>query len=207
MSDTRSCSRCGRPLAPGSILGLCPACVLAGMESGEPAEGPDDLLPFLNPQHGPAVPEAPGRYTGRREFARGGMGRILLARDECLGREIVIKELLGKAQGRFHAARPLQESTPAVARFLREARIAGQLEHPSIVPVHELGCREDGTLYYTMKHVRGVSLSQVIEQAPSLDERLKLLLHCCRLNHFPLLLFANTHNYFCQNTPSPTKCI
>ena len=50
----------------------------------------------------------------------------------------------------------------SVARFLDEARITGMLEHPNIVPVHELGVDEEGQLYYTMKFVRGVTLAEVI---------------------------------------------
>ena len=60
-------------------------------------------------------------------------------------------------------------------RFLQEARITGQLEHPSIVPVYELGHREDGTLYYTMKLVRGTTLRQACRGAATMAERLELL--------------------------------
>jgi serine/threonine protein kinase len=68
-------------------------------------------------------------------------------------------------------------SGAVIARFLQEARITGQLEHPSIVPVYELGHRKDGALYYTMKLVRGKSLSKAIREAGSLRERLMLLPH------------------------------
>ena len=64
-----------------------------------------------------------------------------------------------------------------MARFLQEARITGQLEHPAIVPVYELGHRKDGSLYYTMKLVRGRTLAQAIREADTLRERLKLLPH------------------------------
>ena len=60
-------------------------------------------------------------------------------------------------------------------RFLREARITGQLEHPNIVPVHELGRREDGTLYYTMKLVRGHTLADALEDCEDLEQRLRYL--------------------------------
>ena len=96
--------------------------------------------------------EHPGRYRRVGEIGRGGMGRVILALDEHLGREVAMKELL--TQGGAPAA---GMSVGAVARFLREARITGQLEHPSIVPVHELGQRADGTIYYTMKRIRGRS--------------------------------------------------
>ena len=107
------------------------------------------------------------------------MGRVLLAHDEHLGRDIALKELLphpvsgSPGQG----ASPVRLAVPHVARFLQEARITGQLEHPAIVPVYELGYRRDGTLYYTMKLVRGKTLSQAIREAGSFQERMKLLSH------------------------------
>ncbi len=64
-----------------------------------------------------------------------------------------------------------------MSRFLREARVTGQLEHPSIVPVYEIGTKEDGTPYYTMRLVRGATLSSAIRTAKSLHDRLRLLPH------------------------------
>jgi len=63
----------------------------------------------------------------------------------------------------------------SLVRFLREARVTGQLEHPNIVPVYEVGRRQDGTLYYTMKLVRGRTFSTALRGCKSLDERLALL--------------------------------
>ena len=62
-------------------------------------------------------------------------------------------------------------------RFLREARITAQLEHPNIIPVHELGRRDDGTVYYTMKRVRGQTLGDALADCQSLGDRLELLGH------------------------------
>lgn len=132
-----------------------------------------------------ATREQPGRYRGPRdpsgqhepepvELGRGGIGRVLMAYDGHIGREIAIKELMRKGA-------PLTEADSrasiATARFLREARLTGQLEHPNIVPVYELGQRADGTLYYTMKVVRGAHLGTALEKAKTLAERLKLLKH------------------------------
>lgn len=113
------------------------------------------------------------RYQDPREVARGGMGRILLARDATLGRNVALKEILSGAAG-----------AEEVERFLREARITGQLEHPNIVPVHELGQRADGRMYYTMKMVRGETMEKRLAAATrdarlgaaeKLERRLKLL--------------------------------
>src|SRR5207302_10201490 len=71
----------------------------------------------------------------------------------------------------------------ASARFLREARITGQLDHPNIVPVYELGQHPDGTYYYTQKLVRGVTLKKVLAQASTAAERLKLLSHFADICH------------------------
>lgn len=201
MSDYRKCTSCGKELR-GSLGGsVCSRCLLQGvhevLSSGIAAapSGPplptEETVPgpvpmaragYGNPDMAHAAREAPGRYTAKREHARGGMGRILLAHDEQLGRDVIIKELLAEVKAETAGEpvtpeRPLRETTPMAARFVREARIAGQLEHPGIVPVHELGLRENGDLYYTMKFVRGRSMSEALRQASGLVERLKLLPH------------------------------
>jgi len=88
------------------------------------------------------------RYGFRRIHAAGGIGRIWLARDHQLDRDVAIKELLPE-----NAA-----DAKTVARFLREARLTGQLEHPGIVPVYELASRERAP-FYAMRFVRGRTLS------------------------------------------------
>jgi WD40 repeat protein len=107
--------------------------------------------------------EEPGRYSMREERGRGGMGRVLIAFDEHLGREVAFKELLGGVD------------REAAQRFLREARITGQLEHPNIVPVHEVGQSASGALYYTMRLVRGRTLTEALGECWTLAERLRHL--------------------------------
>jgi WD40 repeat protein/serine/threonine protein kinase len=145
---------------------------------------PEVTIPLKEevPDEVPGVIENEGRYTNQSEHARGGMGRILMVHDEYLGREIALKELLPHmgSQDETPAGSepsPVRFSTAVIARFLQEARITGQLEHPSIVPVYELGHRHDGALYYTMKLVRGRSMSRAIRDAETLRERLDLLPH------------------------------
>ena len=127
----------------------------------------------------PGVSEVPGRYTLRSEHARGGMGRVLLVHDEHMGRDIALKELLPELLEGSGADKetPVRKSMPIMARFLQEALITGQLEHPAIVPVYELGNRANGTIYYTMKLVRGQSLSQALRAVEDLPQRLELLPH------------------------------
>jgi serine/threonine-protein kinase len=90
------------------------------------------------------------RYTLTRLHAKGGIGQVWVARDTTLGREVALKELRPEGSGN-----PI-----AWARFLEEARITGQLEHPGIVPVYELkGQAQDQQPFYTMRFIRGRTLS------------------------------------------------
>ena len=83
--------------------------------------------------------------------AKGGIGQVWLARDDDLGREVALKEI-----------RTDKSSEAAIwARFVEEARITGQLQHPGIVPVYELARRsEDQRPFYTMRFVRGRTLRE-----------------------------------------------
>jgi serine/threonine-protein kinase len=98
-------------------------------------------------------PQGRGRYTLTRLHATGGIGQVWLAHDDDLGRDVALKEL-----------RPERQDHPAArARFLEEARVTGQLEHPGIVPVHELVRPADGQPFYTMRLVRGRTLAEAIK--------------------------------------------
>jgi serine/threonine-protein kinase len=81
----------------------------------------------------------------------GGMGEVVSATDERFGREVAIKRM------RF-------DSPELVARFLREAKIQARLEHPAIVPVHELGNDASGRPYFVMKQLRGTTLALILQQ-------------------------------------------
>ena len=119
------------------------------------------------------TPEADDRYRmSGTELGRGGIGRVLVAQDRHLGRDVAIKELLPAA---YTAG--ANDSSGDIKRFLREARITGQLEHPSIVPVYELGQRDDGSIYYAMRLVRGRTLRQAIDEAENFQDRMALLRH------------------------------
>lgn len=135
----------------------------------------------------PVTPECADRYVlvhgpdGSCEIGRGGIGRVVVVHDLHVGRDIALKELLAPAASNDPAV--TDPSSPFVQRFVREARVTGQLEHPNIVPVYELGQRFDGTLYYTMKLVRGRTLAEALREAKTLDDRLKLLSHYADLCH------------------------
>ncbi|HEV8322183.1 MAG TPA: SUMF1/EgtB/PvdO family nonheme iron enzyme [Myxococcota bacterium] len=102
-----------------------------------------------------------GRYMVGPEIGRGGMGRVHLAVDCDLGRTVALKTLHPGGK----------KSREVLARFLEEAQATGQLEHPNIVPVHDLGLFSDGTVYFTMKLVRGRTLHQIIRLLAAGDHR------------------------------------
>src|SRR5439155_5812272 len=95
-----------------------------------------------------------GRYQLQGEIARGGMGAILRGRDVDLGRELAIKVLLES-----------QRHNPEVLRrFVEEAQIGGQLQHPGVVPVYELGAFPDRRPYFAMKLVKGLTLASLLRE-------------------------------------------
>jgi serine/threonine protein kinase len=117
------------------------------------------------------------RYELRHEVARGGMGVVYLARDRELARDVALK-VIG-----VHAA-----DADTAARLRREARILARLEHPGIVPVHDVGELPDGRVYYAMKLVSGKRLDELLASGLPLRERLRLLLRICEP-----VAFAHAH--------------
>jgi WD40 repeat protein/tRNA A-37 threonylcarbamoyl transferase component Bud32 len=121
---------------------------------------------------GPADPEAPAlaevpeseRYSLGQLLGRGGMGEVRAVVDRRLQREVARKHLL-------------DESEASRRRLAREAWLTAHLEHPGIVPIHDLGRTPDGRTYYTMRLVRGRSLARALEAAPDLEARLSLVRH------------------------------
>jgi WD40 repeat protein/serine/threonine protein kinase len=110
------------------------------------------------------------RYTLEGEIARGGMGVIRRIWDEDLRRPLAMKVILGRARACSSAGTPSSEAR-RVARFVEEAQVTGQLDHPGVVPVHELGLDPEGRLYFTMKLVKGRSLKEVFDLVAERKER------------------------------------
>ena len=107
----------------------------------------------------PATPEGSwGRYQLQGEIARGGIGVVLMGRDVDLGRDLAIKVLLESQR----------DNPEVVSRFVEEAQIGGQLQHPGIVPVYELGACPDRRPYFTMKLIRG---GRTLVAAPARSHR------------------------------------
>jgi serine/threonine-protein kinase len=203
MQPVLSCLECDQPLAPDARRGLCPACLIrfgvdsdpnltVGPDSGLPLTvggsvvqalraGPPDLPHILLREpneeedspvlriasaEAPPIPGATGRYQIFGEIARGGIGAILRGRDVDLGRNLAIKVLL---EG--HAGNPV-----ILQRFIEEAQIGGQLQHPGIVPVYEVGRFADGRPFFTMKLVKGQTLAKFLEDRADSRQDLPRLL-------------------------------
>ena len=143
------------PTSPGRVLeslahsiGSIPRVLL-------PDTTPDDRdVAVIKPSSDEMPP--PGRRGDRYqlfgEIARGGMGAVLKGRDADLGRDLAVKVLL-----EAHREKP-----ELVRRFVEEAQIGGQLQHPGIVPVYELGTFADSRPYFTMKLVKGRTLAALL---------------------------------------------
>ena len=112
------------------------------------------------------VPQGRGNYQLLGEIARGGMGVILKGHDTDLGRDVAVKVLDGE----------LAKNAAIVQRFVEEAQIGGQLQHPGIVPVYELGLMAGDVPYFTMKLVKGRTLAALLlERKSPADDRGRLL--------------------------------
>ena len=136
----------------------------------------------------PAFSNDYSKYQRFRKLGSGGKGDLQTCFDESLGRTVVYKSLRSD----------LADNVRERRRFLREARIAAQLQHPNTVPIYEIGRDPEGTLYYTMKRVVGRNLFEILvalyRQEPDtltlfpLDRRLDILVQACHA-----LAYAHTH--------------
>jgi serine/threonine protein kinase/WD40 repeat protein len=140
-----------------------------------PPPGETDLVPV----------EREGQYARLTELGRGGQSIVWRALDRFVGREVALKELTSPG-----AEQSSGSTRAAQARFLREARLTAQLDHPGIVAVHELAKRPDGTLYSAQKLVRGRTLKAALAQCRTLSQRLELLPHL--VNAAQTMAYAHT---------------
>ena len=166
-----------RDLSAGSAqAGELPACPPSDEAEAEPLSGYEATMELEESPEEEEQPEEGGvaaleaeleqtrrprlPYQAQKELARGGMGAIILARDKAIQRELAVKVM-----------RPqIADSEEHRLRFLEEAQVTGQLEHPNIVPIHELGKDADGNLYFTMKLVKGKSLGEILKELKSVGE-------------------------------------
>jgi len=104
--------------------------------------------------------QAQSMFEVQRELARGGLGRVSIAHDLQVGRDVAIKEMLPRRV----------QSAERTERFLLEAQVTGQLEHPGIVPIYAIGMTPSGQPFYTMKLIAGRTLADLIHRYHLLEE-------------------------------------
>ncbi|MAQ18554.1 MAG: hypothetical protein CMN30_27625 [Sandaracinus sp.] len=129
-----------------------------GLGSRSGAWGEGELGAKLTPTD---VLDIEARFELGDSLGAGGMGEVLRCRDRRIGREVALKRLL-----------PGQYTPELLRRFMREARVQGRLQHPSIVPVHELGVDPRGNPYFVMKRVRGRTVSEILTRQSKGDPRM-----------------------------------
>src|SRR5881275_1324267 len=187
----RICRKCGAKIFSDAPKGLCTACVfetalgifpdaVAGVDS---SAGSLDELSCDNAKPTSGVKEAVraatmlgelGDYELLEEVGRGGQGVVFRARQKSLNRTVALKVIiLGQWARKAH-----------VKRFRLEAEAAAHLEHPGIVPIHEVGER-DGSCYFSMKFIEGGQLDEVARREPiPIRRAVELMANVARTVHY-----------------------
>ena len=129
--------------------------------------GDETMVPTWGAGMGTVALPDPGYQIGTL-IGRGGMGEVVAAHDQRIGRDVAVKRIRSKT--------PTHD---AVTRFLREARIQARLDHPAIVPVYELGTEADGRPYFTMKRLAGTTLQKRLAEGGSPQPLLRAFVDVC----------------------------
>src|SRR5213596_3120613 len=197
----RICGKCGAKVFSDAPKGLCTACVLetalgifpdapvAGVDSSAEASakaddpGRVDELSRDNAKPTSGVKDAVravtllgelGDYELLEEIGRGGQGVVFRARQKSLNRTVALKVIsLGQWASKAH-----------LKRFRLEAEAAAKLEHPGIVPIHEVGER-DGSCYFSMKFIEGGQLDEIVRREPMpIRPAVELIVKVARTVHY-----------------------
>ena len=173
------CGKCAAKIPSGARQGVCPACLLEtgfGLLYGE-EENAADQEPMPRRSHG--APQVKmlgdfGDYELLGEIGRGGQGVVYRAHQKSLNRTVALKVIgLGPWATEAH-----------LKRFRREAEAAANLDHPFIVPIHEVGDR-DGCCYFSMNFIEGGQLDEVVRRAPmSIRQVAELIAKLARTVHY-----------------------
>src|SRR6476469_5487012 len=187
----RICRKCGAKIFSDVPEGLCPRCVLKsalgnfpdaavaeGVDAGR-ADTPSAADENAAPKNKKSASAAEllgelGDYELLEEVGRGGQGVVFRARQKSLNRIVALKVIsLGQWASKAH-----------LKRFRREAEAAAGLEHPGIVPIHEVGER-DGSCYFSMKFIEGGQVDEVVRRTPmSIRQAAELIAKVARTVHY-----------------------
>jgi serine/threonine protein kinase/Tfp pilus assembly protein PilF len=167
ITTAKFCRKCGAAIPPDSPQQSCGACLL------ETALGSDEAVAGLDDPGCPKLMDF-GDYELLEQIGRGGQGVVFRARQKSLNRIVALKVIgLGHWATEAH-----------LKRFRLEAEAAARLEHPGIVPIHEVGER-DGSCYFSMKFVEGGQLDEVVRRAPmSIRQAVELITKVARTVHY-----------------------
>src|SRR5437879_1584769 len=186
----RICRNCGAKVFSDAPEGLCTGCVLeaaigmavaGGDDPGRPASSmpattPDDVAPtrWKKAARAAELLGELGDYELLEEVGRGGQGVVFRARQKSLNRTVALKVIsLGQWASKAH-----------LKRFRLEAEAAARLEHPGIVPIHEVGER-DGSCYFSMKFIEGGQLDEVARREPiPIRRAVELMVKVARTVHY-----------------------
>src|SRR6185437_11102464 len=133
----------------GTADTVVPAKV-ASTAAGRTTQARTTVLPHFD--MGALVHRERNRYQLSEVLGRGGMGEVVLGRDEDIHRDVALKYLHSELAG-----------SAGIARFVEEIRTVGALEHPNIVPIHDVGLDEQGRYFFVMKRLDGETLEAIIE--------------------------------------------
>jgi serine/threonine protein kinase/Tfp pilus assembly protein PilF len=186
----RICRKCGAKIFSDAPRGLCTACVLEtalGISPDPVAAGDDGGQSAMTAGNDPGSPASTMAATGAptmlgelgdyellEEIGRGGQGVVFRARQKSLNRIVALKVIsLGQWASKAH-----------LKRFRLEAEAAARLEHPGIVPIHEVGER-DGSCYFSMKFIEGGQLDEVVKRTPMpIRQAAELIAKVARTVHY-----------------------
>ncbi len=175
------CRKCGATIPPDSPQQSCGACLLeTGLEPGEAeheeggSASPKTINAFEERVSSSPMLMDFGDYELLEQIGRGGQGVVFRARQKSLNRTVALKVInLGQWASKAH-----------LKRFRLEAEAAAKLEHPGIVPIHEVGER-DGSCYFSMKFVEGGQLDEVVKREPMpIRQAVDLIIKVARTVHY-----------------------